>query len=237
MGVFHQAMALAYREATLRGEADRIPVDVLTNACAEEFRLHALKRPLYFHGPQSNYNAAATDIVIRDDTGPPVPSLQAALADDSRLRRPLPQQVHQIWLGTRPVPEHFRPWMAGVEQFAEGWDYRLWRDADLPEILPDSLLPEILEDSGQTPGLRADILRYEILRQQGACILTATSSCCSRSRHCSCPAACTAGMNCLRARPSAFWHRPPVMSFGVSSCGVSGAGPESRRPHGGTSSA
>jgi Glycosyltransferase sugar-binding region containing DXD motif len=75
--------------------------------------------------------------------------------------------VHQIWLGSRPVPEHFLPWMDGVSRFSSGWEYRLWRDADLPEILSRSLLPELIDDAGQNPGLRADILRYEILRQQG----------------------------------------------------------------------
>jgi hypothetical protein len=79
----------------------------------------------------------------------------------------IPQTVHQIWLGPRPIPEHFLPWMRSIEIFAPGWTYRLWRDSDLSEILPRALLPDVLSDVNLNLGLRADVLRYEILRQQG----------------------------------------------------------------------
>jgi len=79
----------------------------------------------------------------------------------------IPQTVHQIWLGPRPFPPHFLPWMETIRRFAPGWSYRLWRDADLAEILPGALLPDVLRDESHNIGLRADVLRYEILRQQG----------------------------------------------------------------------
>jgi Glycosyltransferase sugar-binding region containing DXD motif len=167
MGVCNQRMAAAHREAAMRGEAAGIPIDVLTNACGKEFRILGLRRPIIYQGPRFNHNAAATDVFIADEGEAPIPSLRAALAECRHPGEPVPQCVHQIWLGEKPVPEHVRPWMATVAGFHQGWDYRLWRDADLAEILPRSLLPEILEDQTQNAGLRADVLRYEILRQQG----------------------------------------------------------------------
>lgn len=86
---------------------------------------------------------------------------------DSSPRGAIPKKVHQIWLGSRPVPPHFVPWMESIARFAEGWEYRLWRDEDLPELLADALLPDVIADPDANVGLRADILRYEILRQQG----------------------------------------------------------------------
>jgi len=79
----------------------------------------------------------------------------------------IPHLVHQVWLGPRPVPDHFLPWMGTIERFAPGWEYRLWREAEVQELIDGSLLPDLLMDDSQPVGLRADVARYEILRRQG----------------------------------------------------------------------
>ena len=149
------------------GEMHSIPIDVATNSFGREFRFWGLRRPLFYQGPPTNHNAVLTDVVLTFGVRCPVASSKTALSESRRGRVPVPGLVHQIWLGSKPVPEHFRPWMQGVARFFDGWDYRVWREEDLPGILEHSLVPELIEDTGLNPGLRADVLRYEILRQHG----------------------------------------------------------------------
>lgn len=74
----------------------------------------------------------------------------------------IPKIVHQIWLGS-PVPEKFSSWMATWANM-QGWEYKLWTDKDAEEF---PLYNRKLFDNAKNYGEKADILRYEILYQEG----------------------------------------------------------------------
>jgi len=74
----------------------------------------------------------------------------------------IPKIVHQIWLGGA-VPEIYRSWMSSWLAL-EGWEYKLWTDADLKNI---SLYNQDLFDMTKNIGEKSDILRLEILFQYG----------------------------------------------------------------------
>lgn len=74
----------------------------------------------------------------------------------------IPQIIHQIWLGSS-VPERFHQWMQSWAAW-NGWEYKLWTDKDI-ETFP--LYNRKLYDQSQNYGEKADILRYEILFQEG----------------------------------------------------------------------
>jgi hypothetical protein len=64
VGLCSRAMARAYLESAIRGEAQGIPIDVLTNESGRKYRILALRRPLFYQGPQTNHNAAGTNVVL-----------------------------------------------------------------------------------------------------------------------------------------------------------------------------
>lgn len=88
----------------------------------------------------------------------------------------IPHTIHQIWIGNNPEP---RTWTDTVRSFAKkaGWDYKLWREADIASLDEDiKRYPGLLDIfgamSGQIPG-RVDILRYLILEKHGGLYIDA----------------------------------------------------------------
>jgi mannosyltransferase OCH1-like enzyme len=71
-----------------------------------------------------------------------------------------PRIVHQIWLGAKPP----LPWLDQVRRAYEaaGWSYRLWTDRNRPTLRNEAQFRAIRELCG-----KADILRYELLLDQG----------------------------------------------------------------------
>ena len=54
---------------------------------------------------------------------------KAAMAELSRV--PVPRCIHQIWLGSRPGPPTVDAWAEHAA--ANGYEHKLWREADLAE--------------------------------------------------------------------------------------------------------
>lgn len=84
------------------------------------------------------------------------------LTQDKNAPTRIPKIVHQIWLGGE-VPEEFVLWMSTWMNM-EGWEYKLWRDSDVEKF---SLHNKELYENAKDYGEKADILRYEILFQEG----------------------------------------------------------------------
>jgi inositol phosphorylceramide mannosyltransferase catalytic subunit len=84
-------------------------------------------------------------------------------------RAAVPHCIHQIWLGSRPVPVTVDTWMAHAA--AHGYRHRLWREDDLIQAGYDShpALRHML-DEGDFPGA-VDVVRYMILRDFGGIYL------------------------------------------------------------------
>lgn len=92
---------------------------------------------------------------------------KATMAELSR--RPVPRCIHQIWLGSKPVPPTVDAWAAHAA--ANGYQHKLWREADLAENGYDrhTSLQHMLS-IGDFPGA-VDVARYMILRDLGGIYL------------------------------------------------------------------
>lgn len=76
--------------------------------------------------------------------------------------------VHQVWIGGNELPPRLAAYCAGIEKAFPDWGYRLWTEADMVELAESAVMPQMVR--GEIPcniGLRADIVRLEILRQHG----------------------------------------------------------------------
>ena len=108
----------------------------------------------------------------------PPPETLAALAvftttEQRRIndanRRPMPRVIHQIWIGSLPVPPATAAWRHHAA--AQGCDYRLWREADLATLgLPDNPVFADMLAQGNYPGA-VDVARYAILAAEGGIYL------------------------------------------------------------------
>jgi mannosyltransferase OCH1-like enzyme len=80
-------------------------------------------------------------------------------------RQAVPRVIHQIWLGSLPVPNAVERWAAHAEK--TGFEYRLWREADL-QALGVSEHPAYLRmlEEGDYPGA-VDVARYFVLHALG----------------------------------------------------------------------
>jgi len=77
-------------------------------------------------------------------------------------RHLIPKKIHQIWLGS-DIPDKY---VSCMETWADakGWEYRLWTEPDLEKM---SLYNKDLYLLGKNYGEKSDILRLEILYQEG----------------------------------------------------------------------
>lgn len=108
----------------------------------------------------------------------PPPALLAPLVTFNSTERrlmnaanaqPVPRILHQIWLGTLPVPAAVEAWRAHAK--AHGFDYQLWREEDLAALGVEAhpSFKQMMEQ-GDYPGA-VDIARYFILHAQGGIYL------------------------------------------------------------------
>jgi mannosyltransferase OCH1-like enzyme len=76
----------------------------------------------------------------------------------------IPQTLHQVWIGPRPVPE---AWLAPWGLVMPDWDRRLWREADLADLdMPGRPLFDWLASRGRF-SCASDVARAAILRSEG----------------------------------------------------------------------
>ena len=76
----------------------------------------------------------------------------------------IPRVLHRLWLGPDPIPELFAYYEESWRRLHPHWELRLWRDEALSVL---QLPPEIPSGFKR----RYDIIRLEILRQQGGVIV------------------------------------------------------------------
>ncbi len=137
--------------------------------------------PRKLHSAYLKLAKAERDIVRRvglQHSLVPPPQAMAALgrfepaerrAMTALARMPVPRIIHQIWLGTLPVPPSVERWAIHAEK--TGFEYRLWREADLEKLGADRhpSYQRMLE-IGDYPGA-VDIARYAILEAIGGVYL------------------------------------------------------------------
>jgi mannosyltransferase OCH1-like enzyme len=74
----------------------------------------------------------------------------------------IPRVFHQVWLGEKPIPDHFQKWADGWLKLNPGWEMQWWTDQHLPRIDNQKEF-----ESAEKMAAKSDILRYEILAQHG----------------------------------------------------------------------
>lgn len=74
----------------------------------------------------------------------------------------IPKIIHQIWVGSKPIPAEFLTYQATWKRDYPDWEYRLWTDANLPKLKNQKEYNSEKSGAG-----KADILRYEILAKYG----------------------------------------------------------------------
>ncbi len=108
----------------------------------------------------------------------PPPDLLAPLFRYSRAeqqaitaanRVAVPRVIHQIWIGSKPVPAAVAAWRHHAA--LQGYQYRLWQEAELARLgLPDQPVYAAMLARGDYPGA-VDVARYAILAAEGGIYL------------------------------------------------------------------
>ncbi len=101
--------------------------------------------------------------------------MSARVASDSFFRlKMIPRCFHWVWLGSEPLPQQHRDWMAGWERMHPDWDRRVWTDANRPPLHNEHSFLQ-----AAVPAQRADILRYELVHRFGGVYLDTDMECLS----------------------------------------------------------
>lgn len=91
---------------------------------------------------------------------------RAAEAVEEQPAATIPLKIHQIWLGSREIPEKCLLMMETWKLHHPAWDYQLWTDADVESVLGTSRLAAAFARA-ESPAERSDILRLELILQHG----------------------------------------------------------------------
>jgi len=84
-------------------------------------------------------------------------------------RRPVPRALHQIWIGDAPLPAGTKRWRRHADQY--GYEYTLWREADLEELgVAGNRVYQDMLSRGDYPGA-VDVARYLVLQKLGGIYL------------------------------------------------------------------
>ena len=75
----------------------------------------------------------------------------------------IPRKLHQIWLGGQ-LPDKWKKYTETWQILHPTWEYKLWTDEDIDNV---TIERRDVFNVATNLGQKSDILRYEILRQQG----------------------------------------------------------------------
>jgi inositol phosphorylceramide mannosyltransferase catalytic subunit len=95
-----------------------------------------------------------------------------------RLRRlprrmRIPRVLHQVWVGSKPMPDEHREFVIGWQRRHPDWQHRLWTDADLPEL---DISPELVQRA-VTPSELSDLVRYTVVARHGGVYIDTDVEC------------------------------------------------------------
>ena len=87
---------------------------------------------------------------------------------DTARYDPIPQTLHQVWIGPNPLPDQHRQWADAWQTLHPDWKYQLWGEA-----AEDLLWPNLRAyyDRATSWAQRADFLRLAVLYRQGGLYL------------------------------------------------------------------
>lgn len=95
-----------------------------------------------------------------------------------RLRRlprrmRIPRRLHQVWVGSAPMPDEHRRFAAGWRERHPGWDYRLWTDDDFGEL---GITPDLVRQA-VTPAELSNLIRYQVVAEHGGVYVDTDAEC------------------------------------------------------------
>ena len=76
----------------------------------------------------------------------------------------IPKKIHQIWLGSKPLPKKYLRWMNSWKKHNNGWEYKLWNEDNIKEL---QIKGFNIYSNELNPGYRSDIVRYVVLNKYG----------------------------------------------------------------------
>jgi len=85
----------------------------------------------------------------------------------------IPKKIHQIWFGG-DLPNGYKRFTDTWKQFHPEWEYKLWTDMDVDSIRFEK---KGIFNACNNNGMKSDIFRYEILRQQGGIYIDTDFEC------------------------------------------------------------
>jgi inositol phosphorylceramide mannosyltransferase catalytic subunit len=91
----------------------------------------------------------------------------------SKAAYKVPKKIHMIWLGS-PVPAIVLQMFESWKRFHPGWEVKLWTDADVARV---HLKNRQAFDAAKNWGEKSDILRYEILHNDGGIYVDSDFEC------------------------------------------------------------
>lgn len=80
----------------------------------------------------------------------------------------IPRIIHQIWVGPKVPPAHFRVFREKWKQLHPDWEYRLWTDSEIEDL---NLGLKDLIDQSPNYAEKSDIIRAELLDRFGGVYL------------------------------------------------------------------
>jgi len=87
-------------------------------------------------------------------------------------KQKIPKKIHQIWLGDA-FPDRFKKWQESWLFYNTDYEYKLWTDDNIDIELENK---EIFKNT-ENLGAKSDILRYNILKQQGGIYIDTDFEC------------------------------------------------------------
>lgn len=79
----------------------------------------------------------------------------------------IPQIIHQIWIGNRPIPSKLQEYQKTWREQHPDWEYKMWTNEEVKNYTFVNQELKFLFDQALTLGERVDVLRYDILYQYG----------------------------------------------------------------------
>ena len=76
----------------------------------------------------------------------------------------IPKKIHQIWIGPKKMPKHYKLWAESWKKFNPEWEYKLWDEKMINNF---GLKNKDAYEANDNPGFKSDIARYEILNRFG----------------------------------------------------------------------
>ncbi|MCS3668069.1 mannosyltransferase OCH1-like enzyme [Salinibacter ruber] len=77
----------------------------------------------------------------------------------------IPKQLHQIWVGPKPIPDQQREWIQGWKEKHPDWKHHLWREEEVREHLPEEALAFF--EAAQSYAGQTDVARVWLVHKFG----------------------------------------------------------------------